>query len=71
MTYEDAADFAKTISRKYGPTVIFREPTAKESYQAIASDPLVPLGATIVAYYDNGSEQKSLRPMPSPDGTKS
>lgn len=58
MIYEQAAEYAKTISLEYGHAVIFREPGLKESYQAMISG--LPLGSAVVAIYDGGKEKRSL-----------
>lgn len=60
MIYEHAAEHAKIISLEYGHAVIFREPSAKESYQAMISG--LPLGATVVAIYDAGQCRRRLLP---------
>lgn len=39
--------------------VVFREPSAKESYQAMISS--LPLGATVVAQYEGGKCLRSLK----------
>lgn len=54
MTYEEAVESAKTISRTYGETSVFREPGPRESYQAMAGS--FPVGATIMANFHDGKQ---------------
>lgn len=61
MTFEDAIEEGKNISRTYGETCVFRERSATESYQATAGMPA--LGGTVVAILDDGKVLRQIAPV--------
>lgn len=56
MTKAEATEFAKIISGRYGTAVLFREPSRRESYQAIAGDESgLPPGAVALVTFTRGA----------------